>query len=192
MTVEDEDAALFMRVAKGDQGAFATLFDRHQASIVRFAHRFVGNAARAEELAQDIFVKLYQHAKSYRPDAKFKTFMFRVATNHCLNEVRRPAHKAEAAVAVLPDTRESPETPDGALDGRQLEQAVGVALHGMSERERAAFCMCRFEGLPYKEIAHALEASEAAVKSLIHRASLQVLEQVELLKAGLAPKRSEA
>ena len=192
MTVDDEDATLFLKVAQGDKRAFAALFDRHQASVVRFAFRFVGSQARAEELAQDIFVKLYKSAKGYRPDAKFKTFMFRVATNHCLNEVRRPFQKAEASMAELPDTQESPERPDAALDGVQLERAVSRALDGMSERERAAFCMCRFEGLPYKDIAAALEASEAAVKSLIHRATLQVAEQIELLKAGLAPKRSEA
>ena len=192
MTVEDEDAALFMKVARGDKAAFTTLFDRHQHSVVRFAFRFVGNQAKAEELAQDIVVKLYKNAKSYRPDAKFKTFMFRVATNHCLNEVRRPHHKAEANLPELPDTQEAAERPDSALEGKALEKAVHLALDGMSERERAAFCMCRFEGLPYKEIAAALEASEAAVKSLIHRATLQVMEQVENLKAGLSPARSEA
>jgi RNA polymerase sigma-70 factor, ECF subfamily len=88
----------------------------------------------------------------------------------------------------VPDTQEAAERPDAALEARQLERAVQAALEGMSDRERAAFCMCRFEGLPYKEIASALEASEAAVKSLIHRATLQVMKQVELLKAGLAPK----
>src|SRR5262245_47577148 len=104
---DDEDAALFMRVAQGDKGAFAALFDRHQQSVVRLAYRFVGNQARAEELAQDIFVKLYRNAKGYRPDAKFKTFMFRVATNHCLNEVRRPSLKAEASMPETPDTQET-------------------------------------------------------------------------------------
>src|SRR4051812_13374675 len=88
-----------MKVAQGDKRAFVTLFDRHQASVVRFAFRFVGSQARAEELAQDIFVKLYNSAKGYRPDAKFKTFMLRVATNHCLNELRRPEHRAEARVS---------------------------------------------------------------------------------------------
>ncbi len=192
MTVEDPDAALFVKVAQGDKAAFATLFDRHQQSIVRFAYRYVGSRARAEELAQDIFVKLYKNAKSYRPDAKFKTFMFRVATNHCLNEVRRPFQHAETGMETLPDTQESPQRPDSELEGKRLEKAVHLALDGMSERERAAFCMCRFEGLPYKEIAAALDASEAAVKSLIHRATLQVMKQVELLKAGLSPVRSEA
>jgi RNA polymerase sigma-70 factor (ECF subfamily) len=188
---QDEDAALFLRVARGDKAAFATLFDRHQASVVRFAFRFVGNQARAEELAQDIFVKLYKSAKGYSPSAKFKTFMFRVATNHCLNELRRPEARAEK-IEMEENDGDSAERPDQALEGKQLEKAVGLALDKMSERERAAFCMCRFEGLAYKEIAHALEASEAAVKSLIHRASLQVLKHVETLQSGLQPQRSEA
>jgi RNA polymerase sigma-70 factor, ECF subfamily len=206
MTVDDEDAALFIKVAKGDKGAFAVLFDRHQASVVRFAFRFVGSQARAEELAQDIFVKLYKSAKGYRPDAKFKTFMFRVATNHCLNELRRPEHRAETKVSQGDDAKDvdraqdaaaleagnEGERPDQALSGKELERAVASALDGMSDRERAAFCMCRFEGLAYKEIASALEASEAAVKSLIHRATLQVMEQVEQWQRGLRPARSEA
>jgi RNA polymerase sigma-70 factor (ECF subfamily) len=204
VTGDDEDAALFLKVAAGDKRAFAVLFDRHQASVVRFAFRFVGTQARAEELAQDIFVKLYKGAKGYRPDAKFKTYMFRVATNHCLNELRRPEHRQEVRVTQSKnvDAHEEPkaelepgaegERPDAALAGKELEQAVGHALDGMSDRERAAFCMCRFEGLAYKDIASALEASEAAVKSLIHRATLQVMQQVEQWQQGLRPARSEA
>ncbi len=194
---EDEDARLMGRVSGGDKAAFAILFDRHQGSVVRFAWRFVGTQGRAEELAQEIFFKLYRSAKSYQPSAKFKTFLFRVATNHCLNEVRRGDYKVmEPSTEVQHDTREAVgQRPDDALEGKQLEAAVSKALQSMSERERAAFSMCRFEGMAYREIAGALDASEAAVKSLIHRASLQVVkqvEQVEQLKAGLSATRSEA
>ena len=198
MTVEDPDATLFMKVARGDKAAFAALFDRHQQSIVRFAYRYVGSQARAEELAQDIFVKLFKSAKGYRPDAKFKTFMFRVATNHCLNEVRRGEYKVEESLEPRSDESKAPDPeahgarPDDALAARELEKAVQRALAKMSDRERAAFSMCRFEGMAYREIADALSASEAAVKSLIHRATLQVMKQVEQLKAGLDARRSEA
>jgi len=82
------------------------------------------------------------------------------------------------------------ERPDEAVAGRELERAVGEALAGMSERERAAFTMCRFEGMAYRDIAEALEASEAAVKSLIHRATLAVAKKVEELQAGTLPARS--
>ena len=185
---DDEDARLMEAVAQGDKAAFAKLFDRHQGAVVRFAWRFVGTQARAEELAQEIFLKLYRSAKSYRPSAKFKTFMFRVATNHCLNELRRGDYRVmEPPKEEQQDTTEAVgQRPDDALEGKQLESAVSQALGQMSARERAAFSMCRFEGMAYRDIAEALDASEAAVKSLIHRATLQVVKQVELLRAGLS------
>ena len=193
---DDEDAALMLEVARGDRKAFAKLFDRHHAGVVRFAWRFSGNQAQAEELAQDIFIKLFRSAHSYTPSAKFKTFLYRVATNHCLNAMRGPAAKLEVTVDTSERALEpagSATTPGETLEGKQLEAVVGKALLAMSERERAAFCMCRFEGMAYKDIAAALEASEAAVKSLIHRATLQVMKQVEDLKAGLgAPRRMHA
>jgi len=196
MSDDDDDARLMQAVADGDKAAFATLFDRHHQAVVRFAYRFVGTTARAEELAQDIFVKLYKSAKGYRPTAKFKTYLFRVATNHCLNELRRGDYRVETSGT---DSTENAvesrdggaERPDQSLEGRELERAVGAAMAKMSDRERLAFSMCRFEGLAYKEIADALQASEAAVKSLIHRATLQVMKQVEALRAGLLATGSQ-
>lgn len=179
-------------VAKGDRHAFAVLFDRHQGSVVRFCYRFAGTTALAEELAQDIFVKLFRSAKGYQPTAKFKTYLFRIATNHCLNEVRRGGFKREklegSLAAKTPDEptvleREtSGDSPEQALEGRQLEGAVMKALGGMSERERAAFTMCRFEGLAYRDIAQALSSTESAVKSLIHRATVQLTQHIEALQ----------
>ncbi|MCI0670985.1 MAG: sigma-70 family RNA polymerase sigma factor [Myxococcaceae bacterium] len=197
----DVDAQAMLRVAGGDRAAFASLFDRHQARVVRFCMRFVGDRARAEELAQDVFIKLFRSARAYRPTAKFKTFLFRVAANHCLNEVRRGEYRVEHTVAERPAEDGMPATepedvggarPDEAMAGRELERAVQAALAGMSERERAAFCMARFEGMAYRDIADALEASEAAVKSLIHRATLAVAKAVAELQAGTLPARSRA
>ena len=194
----DADAELMVQVAAGDRAAFGVLFDRYQASICRFSRRFVGDEARAEEVAQDIFVKLFRTAKSYRPTAKFKTFLFRVATNHCLNEVRRGEYRMPHASHDKTENEEADAsygtavTPDQALHGKELEGAVAAALEGLSERERAAFTMCRFEGMAYREIATALSASDAAVKSLIHRATLAVAKRIDELQAGLSPARSRA
>lgn len=198
----DDDSTLFLAVAKGDRAAFARLFDRHQARVVRFCTRFVANAAQAEELAQDIFIKLYRSAGQYKPTAQFKTFLFRVATNHCLNELRRPAHRLEQTEAQMAPTEEDEpgvltqasggDTPEADFEAREVEAAVQRALGGMSERERAAFSMCRFEGMAYRDIAWALEASESAVKSLIHRATLQVVAQLDALRAAVTPSRGVA
>jgi RNA polymerase sigma-70 factor (ECF subfamily) len=196
----DADAELMLRVAGGDRSAFASLFDRHQRAVAQFAFRFVGDRARAEELTQDIFVKLYRNARRYRPSAKFKTFLYRVAANHCLNEVRRGEYRVkhvshspeDEGVPVETPAPES-EQPDQHLAGRELETAVGAALAGLSERERTAFTLCRFEGMAYREIAEVLQASEAAVKSLIHRATLAVARKIELFQSGAdQPLRSRA
>jgi RNA polymerase sigma-70 factor (ECF subfamily) len=202
MPVEaDSDAQMMRQVAEGDRKAFAVLFDRYHASVARFALRFVGDRERAEELTQDIFVKLYRNAKAWRPTAKFKTFLFRVATNHCLNEVRRGEYRVDhTSMSAGPAEEEGglelagaeAEQPDQVVAGRELERAVGEALKGMSERERAAFTMCRFEGMAYRDIAEALEVSEASVKSLIHRATLAVARKIQELQAGTLPARSRA
>ncbi|MFN0063944.1 MAG: RNA polymerase sigma factor [Myxococcaceae bacterium] len=177
MTVDAAtDAELMAQTARGNQRAFGLLFDRYQQSIVHFAFRFVGSRARAEELAQDIFMKLYRTASRYKPSASFKTFLFRVATNHCLNEVRRGEYHLETggpeAEAQLDVRADAAPSPHDVLQAKHLERLVHEGLANMSERERAAFSMCRFEGMAYRDIAEALSASEAAVKSLIHRATL--------------------
>jgi RNA polymerase sigma-70 factor (ECF subfamily) len=189
-----------LQVAGGDRAAFARLFDRHQQRVVRFCHRFVGDPHRAEELAQDVFVKLYRSAGRYQQTARFQTFLFRVATNTCLNELRRPGRAAEKVEAAVEDDEmpgaieraSSGETPDQVLEAKDVERALQRALKGMSDRERAAFTMCRFEGMAYRDIADALEATEAAVKSLIHRASLQVLQHLDALKASVASSAGSA
>jgi RNA polymerase sigma-70 factor, ECF subfamily len=181
----DPDAELMRRVAKGDASAFRELFDRHQASIARFAFRFVGERGRAEELAQEIFFKLYRSAGTYRPSAKFKTFLFRVAANHCLNELRRQEYQEERGETPEDETLAVPTQsagPDETLAGKELEGVVREGLTQMSERERAAFTLCRWEGMAYRDISEALGCSEAAVKSLIHRATLQIARKIEELE----------
>ncbi len=196
----DDDEALMVAVGRGDKAAFSQLFDRHQAGVVRFCGRFVGSPARAEELAQDVFVKLYQSARRYTPGARFKTFLYRVATNHCLNELRRfdeqrqqlaKGLSADEAAQAL-DVEASPDSPQLTLEGHQLEAAVAAAMAQLSARERAAFAMCRFEGMAYRDIAQALESTESAVKSLIHRATVTVMRHLEAWQQGLAPHRSLA
>ncbi len=198
MLVEDDDARLMVAVGRGDRAAFSTLFDRHQAGVVRFCGRFVGNQARAEELAQDVFIKLFKSASRYSVDAKFKTFLYRVATNHCLNELRRFDEKRQQEARDMTTEQHDAalevevaiDSPQLSLEGRELERAVASAMERLSARERAAFSMCRFEGMAYRDIAQALESTESAVKSLIHRATVTVMKHVEAWQQGLLPSRS--
>jgi RNA polymerase sigma-70 factor (ECF subfamily) len=181
----DPDAALMLAFQQGDDGAFRALFDRNARAMVAFCHHFVRDAARAEELAQDVFVKLYRARDRYRPSARFKTFLYRVASNHCLNELRRGEYAARggdeagaedgrpADLDALPSTH---ATPEDEARGRALEEAVRTLLARLPEKQRAALVLCRFEGFSYEEIAEVLETTVPAVKSLVHRATVAAAE----------------
>jgi RNA polymerase sigma-70 factor (ECF subfamily) len=172
----DPDAALMLAFQRGDAAAFRTLFERHARAMVAFCHHFVRDAARAEELAQDVFVKLHQAADRYKPSARFKTFLYRIASNHCLNELRRgeyAARRVPDAEPADPDTLPSQAaTPEELARGAALERAVGQLLTRLPEKQRAALVLCRLEGMSYEEIAEVLDTSVSAVKSLVHRATV--------------------
>lgn len=177
----DPDSQLMMKVAQGDRAAFSRLFERHYVRVTRFALRYVQERSRAEELAQDVFLKLYASAARYQPSSAFKTFLFRIAANHCLNEVRRPDfgwfRRALRPFGAAPEEEGSAEgvdtahAPDETVAAAELGALAQQALAAMKPRERTAFILCRFEGMSYREAAESLETSEVAVKSLMHRAS---------------------
>jgi RNA polymerase sigma-70 factor (ECF subfamily) len=184
----DPDAALMLAFQQGDEGAFRALFERHARAMFQFCHHFVRNAARAEELAQDVFLNVYRARDRYRPTARFKTFLYRVASNHCLNELRRAG--VEGAAAARAPARDGEDGPQNDLDalpsgaaspedvarGKALEAAFQRVLARLPEKQRAALVLCRFEGLSYEEIAQVLETTVPAVKSLVHRATVATAE----------------
>ncbi len=178
----DPDVQLMLRVRSGDAEAFRELFEKHQRAIVNFAYHFVGNRPRAEEIAQDVFLQIHRAAGRYEPQAKFTTWLYRIATNACLNEVRRPEHRhprrplehqpddeRKRAEIAFADPTAIPG--DSALAGRQLEAKIREVLADLPPNQRAALLMSRVEGLSYLEVAEALETSESAVKSLVFRAT---------------------
>lgn len=176
----DPDAALLVAFQRGDAAAFRTLFERNARAMVAFCHHYVRDAARAEELAQDVFVKLYRAADRYHPSARFRTFLYRIAANHCLNELRRGEYAARAVERAAgaeapadPDALPSGgSSPDSDLEARRLEREVKALLDRLPGKQRAAFVLARFEGLSYEEVAEVLETSVSAVKSLVHRATV--------------------
>jgi RNA polymerase sigma-70 factor (ECF subfamily) len=189
----DPDAALLLAFRGGDESAFRALFEKHGRAMVGFCHRFVKDPARAEELAQDVFLKVYRAAAHYEPSARFTTFLYRIATNHCLNEVRRGDHamrqrddpRSGDGAPLDPDALPSDgASPEDELRGQALSRAVERLLGRLPEKQRAAFVLCRFEGLSYEDIAEVLGVTVPAVKSLVHRATVAAAE-------ALAPYASE-
>lgn len=177
----DPDAALMVAFQRGDASAFRALFEKHGRATMAFCQRFVKDSARAEELAQDVFLKLHASAGRYNPSARFTTFLYRIATNHCLNELRRGEHRlrresgspSEPDAPLDPDALAGPAaTPEELARGGALARELEGVLARLPESQRAAFVLARFEGLSYEEVAAVLDTTVPAVKSLVHRATV--------------------
>jgi RNA polymerase sigma-70 factor, ECF subfamily len=182
----DPDVELMLRVRDGDTAAFRELFARHADPVVNFATRFVTNRDRAEELVQDAFFQIFRARKRYEPKARFATFLYRVVTNLCLNELRRfeyqgkleplegnPGPEGEPT-RELPD--EGSVTAHETLVGREAAGRVQAVLGRLPTSQKTALLLSRVEGFSYQEVADTLETSVSAVKSLIFRAT-QTLRQ---------------
>jgi len=191
MPVElDPDAALMLRVKQGDTAAFTVLVEKYKQPVMNLAWRTLRDETEAEDLAQNVFVQAWKSAERYQATAKFSTWLFTIARNLCLNEIRRRVrHPAESLDQTRDDSDEQPvfqvvdkrisAAPDEMLRG-ELEDKVDEALTALPENQRTALLLCRQEELSYEEIATVLGCSLSATKSLIHRAR-------ETLKARLKP-----
>jgi RNA polymerase sigma-70 factor, ECF subfamily len=187
----DEDAQLMLASRDGDSRAFETLFRRYSTRLVSFLARMVPERARAEELAQDVFVRIYQARERYQPTARFSTYLLGVASNLALNELARAHRKRERP---FPDGMEirvaAPEpSAEDRLAGQRTREQVEVALDELPARQRAALLLRVEEGLGYEEIASALDTSVSSVKSLIHRARCELLAALESTDSSVERKR---
>lgn len=170
------DVLLMERIGAGDHRAFRELVERHQHAIVGTVAKMLGNASEAEDIAQQVFLRVWRHAKRYRPDAKFTTYLFTITRNLVFNETRRRKRRNEVSA----DQREEnshasiPEAPhrqpDSELLQEELRRAVDKAIASLPEQQRMAVILRRYEQMPYEDIAKVLGQSVSAVKSLLFRA----------------------
>jgi RNA polymerase sigma-70 factor (ECF subfamily) len=171
------DAQLMLRVREGCTASFALLLDRHRGPVVHFLYRMVLNQAVAEELAQEVFLRVYRSRTSYEPSARFTTWLFRIATHLALNwlrDHRRERHHEsldqvvlEGAVRQVADRRATAE--QSLLSKARLDE-VRRAIGTLPEKQRAAVIMHKYQELDYSQIAQVLGCSESALKSLLFRA----------------------
>jgi len=168
----DPDARLMLAFRAGDRAAFETLFQRHTPPLVNFLARMVRDRGRAEELAQEVFIRIYNARERYEAKARFSTWMFGIAHNLALNDLDRAWRKRERPMDDGAETRHADPGagPEEQVDARRTSERLETALRGLPERQRAALLLRTNEGLGYDEIAEALGVSMASVKSLIHRA----------------------
>lgn len=180
---DDPDVALMQAFAAGQEDAFVQLYQRYRDRVLRFSWRMLRNNAQAEEATQDVFLKLYRARDSYTPRSRFTTYLFRIAANHCLNLSSRHDQKLVRRDGVVPD--EASEATRDALAQRELQRQLASALSGLPERQRAALVLVHYEGLSYQEASRALDVTEGAIKSLVHRAREGMMRELSgLLDAG--------
>ncbi len=174
------DAEIMLRVAAGDESGFDYLTEKYHRPIIHFLFRMVRNQAVAEELAQEVFLRVYRSRKSYRAEAKFTTWLYRIATNLAVNHARDNRYEWAAKNIYLDaPSDETGTTPDVADDDPTVEErllreerlsAIRAHVMALPARQRAAVLMHKYQEMDYREIGQVLRLSESATKSLLFRA----------------------
>jgi RNA polymerase sigma-70 factor (ECF subfamily) len=177
---ETSDADVMLRVRAGDDSAFEYLVQKYRRQMVSFMYRMSHNSAAAEDLAQEVFLRVYRSRANYEASAKFTTWLYRIATNLAVNHARDTRHERPENTVNLdqPDseTGQTPDVPDGSptveesILRRERLAAIREKVQGLPERQRMAVVMHKYQQMDYKQIAEVLKLSESATKSLLFRA----------------------
>ncbi|OHB75373.1 MAG: hypothetical protein A2Z34_06980 [Planctomycetes bacterium RBG_16_59_8] len=167
---EVNDLELMARFQRGDEEAFAELIRRHQQSILNLICRYIGDAAEAEDLAQEAFLKVYRARLSWQPTARFSTWLHRIVVNMCLNEIR---DRKRMTVGTPPEEIVAGDEREGVVATelrRELQDAVKRAVASLPEHQRMAVLLVKYEGLSYDDASETMGVSVEAFKSLLFRA----------------------
>jgi len=194
MLMQNQDTTLMLQTKAGDQTAFKELVEKHKLSVLNLCLRFTGNKSDAEDLSQDVFIRIYQAAPRYEAKAAFTTWMYRIAVNLCLNFQRRKKLLTFFSIdsnntseknhqKKIPDII-SPERPDTDFEKNERAQFIQLAIQSLPENQRTVVILYRYQNLSYQEIAETLETSISAVESRLFRAKKN-------LKKKLAPLKNE-
>jgi RNA polymerase sigma-70 factor (ECF subfamily) len=184
-----DDAAIMLELRAGNMAGFDFLIQKYRKPIIHFMYRMVRNQAVAEELAQEVFLRVYRSRETYRAEARFSTWLYRIATNLGVNYARDNRHERNASTVYLDEAdSETGTTPDVADTGLGAEAALlrderlkAIRQHVMSlpERQRVAVLMHKYEGMDYRQIGDVLKLSESATKSLLFRAYQTLREKLK-------------
>ncbi len=188
------DVDAMLRVKTGDESAFAYLVQKYRRPMVGFMYRLCHNPSTAEELAQEVFLRVYRSRTSYEPSAKFTTWLYRIATNLAVNHARDTRHeRPENTLRLDEPDQETGTTPDLADESLSAEEqilkqerlaAIRSKVNALPERQRVAVIMHKYQQMDYREIAGVLKLSESATKSLLFRAYETLREQLKEFVSG--------
>jgi RNA polymerase sigma-70 factor, ECF subfamily len=185
--IQNED--LMARIAEGDEYAFQILVERHQRSVLNLIYRFIGDRTKSQDLAQEVFLRVWQAARGYKAKAKFTTWLYRIAANLCFNELKASRRKKwlwffqadtdEQRVGEEGFSDSSP-SPEDLLLSRERSLQITNALQSLPENQRMALILKRYDDLSYDEIGRILNCSVSAVESLLVRAKKNLQEKLKI------------
>jgi RNA polymerase sigma-70 factor, ECF subfamily len=192
------DVQLMLETKAGDESSFELLLQRYRMPVINFLFRIVRDTATAEDLAQEVFIRVYRARESYAPSAKFTTWLFRIASNLALNRIRDSRHQQMEVSLDAPvgEDESAMELParEPRVDQMMLErdrvQLIRGAVESLPEKQRIAVLLHKYEEMDYVEIAKVLDCSEAALKSLLFRAYETLRVQLAPLVGGATPPAS--
>lgn len=183
------DAEVMLRVKAGDDGAFNYLVEKFRRPMISFMYRMTHNSATAEDLAQEVFLRVYRSRSGYTADAKFTTWLYRIATNLAVNHARDTRHERPEVTVNIDESDEetglSVDVPDTSLTAeqdilrRERLAAIRKQVESLPERQRLAVLMHKYQNMDYKQIADVLHLSESATKSLLFRAYETLREKLK-------------
>jgi RNA polymerase sigma-70 factor (ECF subfamily) len=186
---EMEDSAIMLELRAGNMAGFDFLIHKYRKPIINFMYRMVHNQAVAEELAQEVFLRVYRSRETYRAEARFSTWLYRIATNLGVNHARDTRHERHASTIYLDEvdsetgtTHDVADSTPGAesnLLNRERLNAIRQHVLALPERQRMAVLMHKYEGMDYKQIGDVLKLSESATKSLLFRAYQTLREKLK-------------
>ncbi|CAN5607641.1 sigma-70 family RNA polymerase sigma factor [soil metagenome] len=185
-----EDIRLMAQAGSGDMAAFEQLVEKHQGLVAGTIGHMLGDNLDVEDLAQQVFVRLWKSASRYKPRAKFTTFLLTITRNLVFNELRRRKRHSALPLQAEPDGEEMQlkdeqgSTPDATLLEHELQNAVESAIAELPETQRMALVLRRYQELSYEEIAEVLNQSVPAVKSLLFRARTELRERLKSYLSG--------
>lgn len=182
------DWALMHRVKVGDEDAFRELIERHQRSVIGVAARMLSDDTEAEDMAQQVFIRVWKSAARWEPTAKFTTWLYTILRNLVFNESRRRSKRPTRSLDAVIEEGDRPQQfedtgakpPDAALLDAELQEAVDRAISELPESQRMAIVLRRYQNVSYEEIAEVLELTVPAVKSVLFRARTELKEKLRV------------
>ena len=166
------------RIREGDMDAFRVLVETHQARVIGTISKMLGSDAESEDLAQQVFIRVWKSAPRYRPTAKFTTWLFRITRNLVFNELRRRRHFVDQTEEISEATERAEKEPDQVLLEEELQLAIQDAINRLPESQRMAIILRRYEEMPYEEIAKVMGTTVPAVKSILFRARAELRQRL--------------